>query len=282
MMLTTPFVELRLEEARRASRKAKIAYEEAISNRSNAQRDVNSLLERKHSWTDADVMTFTRLVRQDHQSSSLVSTTSIDLKEKEVEVDKSFSDLTKAILQRYHEEQVWSDKIRNVSTWANMVGLLVNFLIFLGAIAIVEPWKRRRLVERFEERMTGVMDRLEAEIKAVDGKLVQLGATKSSVIAEDGSSTAESPMSTPPTAPDLSTTGPSSVLGTDTSVIPSDSSFGDGPLDNESRFAKLHWPVKADFIEIYNTPLDQKQVLTGAGGAILGLAAWALAAALSR
>jgi sensitive to high expression protein 9 len=86
-------------------------------------------------------------------------------------VDKAFTDLTSAILQRYHEEQVWSDKIRSVSTWANVIGLVFNFFIFVVAIAIVEPWKRRRLVERVEERMTGLMERVERQVEDVRSEI---------------------------------------------------------------------------------------------------------------
>ena len=86
------------------------------------------------------------------------------MKDAELTVDKAFSDLTQSILERYHEEQVWSDKIRSVSTWAGGVGLLVNFIVFIGAIAFVEPWKRRRLVQRLEERMSGMMEKVDGGI----------------------------------------------------------------------------------------------------------------------
>jgi sensitive to high expression protein 9 len=86
-------------------------------------------------------------------------------------VDKAFTDLTKAILERYHEEQVWSDKIRNVSTWANLVGLAVNLVVFIGAIAIVEPWKRKRLVARLEERIAGMMENVDLGVASLATRL---------------------------------------------------------------------------------------------------------------
>ena len=90
------------------------------------------------------------------------------MKDAELAVDKAFSNLTQSILERYHEEQVWSDKIRSVSTWAGAIGLLVNAIVFVGAIAFVEPWKRRRLVQRLEERMSGMIEK-------VDGGIAVLG-----------------------------------------------------------------------------------------------------------
>ncbi len=150
-----------------------------MSTRAEAARDVNALLERKHSWTDADVSRFTSLVRSDHSSNHAVHLASTQLKEAELAVDKAFSDLTQTILERYHEEQVWSDKIRNVSTWAGVVGLLVNFVVFIGAIAIVEPWKRRRLVERLEERMSGMMEKVEGGVGHLAQRLDDLHVDQS-------------------------------------------------------------------------------------------------------
>jgi sensitive to high expression protein 9 len=76
-----------------------------------------------------------------------------------------------AILQRYHEEQVWSDKIRNVSTYAGLAGLLVNLVVFVGAIAFVEPWKRKRLVERLEDRIEVMMGKVEGQIGGLGEKV---------------------------------------------------------------------------------------------------------------
>ena len=132
---------------------------------------MNSLLERKHAWSDEDVSRFTHLVRSDHSSNQAVTTTAIALKETEIATDKAFSDLMQAILQRYHEEQVWSDKIRNVSTYAGLAGLLVNLVVFVGAIAFVEPWKRKRLAERLEERIAGMMDQVEGSIDGLGQKV---------------------------------------------------------------------------------------------------------------
>jgi len=161
-----------------------------VSVRAKAARKVNALLERKHSWTDADVLTFTSLVRSDHTSNHAVNLTSAQLKDAELAVDKAFTDLTQAILERYHEEQVWSDKIRNVSTWAGALGLLINFVVFVGAIAVVEPWKRRRLVERLEERMTGMMEKVDSGVGLLAQRIDGLGSYQ----AEASTSSAPFPL----------------------------------------------------------------------------------------
>jgi sensitive to high expression protein 9 len=59
----------------------------------------------------------------------------------------------RTILARYHEEQVWSDKIRSASTYGSLAALALNMVVFILAIIIVEPWKRRRLAQTFEKKI---------------------------------------------------------------------------------------------------------------------------------
>ncbi|WOO84730.1 Sensitive to high expression protein 9, mitochondrial [Vanrija pseudolonga] len=176
-----------LSSRRQEARVAKKDYEEAVSTRATSQQSVNALLERKHSWSDSDVANFTSLVRSDHASRHAVTTTSEQLKKSEIDVDKAFTSLMQSILERYHEEQVWSDKIRSVSTWAGLIALAANLIVFVGAIAFVEPWKRRRLVGGLEERMSGMMSRVESEISHLSAAVAKLdpaattGATAAAV-----------------------------------------------------------------------------------------------------
>ncbi|KAL7419084.1 sensitivity to high expression protein she9 [Cryptotrichosporon argae] len=170
-------VRVREDELRRLraeARAAKLAYDEAVSSRSSSQRDLNALLERKHMWTDGDVARFTALVRSDHASNALVGATSGSLAAAEAAVDAAFTALTRAILERYHEEQVWSDKIRAVSTWAGIAAIVANLVVFVGAVAVVEPWKRRRLVAGLEERVGGMMASVQGSVDALHEKVGKL------------------------------------------------------------------------------------------------------------
>lgn len=180
-----------------------------------------------------------------------MASTSTDLKEKELAVDKAFTDLTSAILQRYHEEQVWSDKIRSVSTWANVIGLIFNFLIFVVAIAIVEPWKRRRLVERVEERMTSLVDRLDLKVQDV-ARMLETEMAKGSV--ED----VPEPVDLLPEGLALQEGAPSPLL-----QVASD------------RLSKMLG------YEVIVTP-QHSHAAAGVAGAIVGTAIWSLVSALTR
>ena len=54
---------------------------------------------------------------------------------------------------RYHEEQIWSDKIRRASTWGTFALMGVNVLLFVVVQVGFEPWRRKRLVRGFEEKV---------------------------------------------------------------------------------------------------------------------------------
>jgi hypothetical protein len=177
---------------REIAAQAKDAYDQAVTARSVSQRDLTSLLERKHSWTDADISNFTQLVRSDHNLNHAVTSSKEALKKAEFAVDKAFTALLKSILHRYHEEQVWSDKIRSVSTYGSLIVLIINLIVFLGAIAIVEPWKRRRLVRGLEERVKGMVEDVEhtvtGEFEEVKSNMASVAATLATLqaMAEDG------------------------------------------------------------------------------------------------
>jgi sensitive to high expression protein 9 len=147
------FIEARISASRRAARHAKVAYEEAVQKRSDSQREVNSLLERKSMWTDTDVSRFTALLRHERALEQDESRAKTAVSQTEDEVEREFSALMRAILARYHEEQVWSDKIRSVSTYGQLAVLGVNVVVFVLAIVLVEPWKRRRLTQDFERKV---------------------------------------------------------------------------------------------------------------------------------
>jgi len=143
--------------------------------RSNSQREVNELLQRKHTWTDADVGKFTMLVREDHSYEQAEARAKEDAKAADGDVERELNELLRSILARYHEEQVWSDKIRGASTYGSMAALALNLLVFIMATLVVEPWKRRRLAYTFERKVEELSeetrDLLEKEIGQLEARL---------------------------------------------------------------------------------------------------------------
>jgi len=145
--------EIELLEARQAAREAKEAHASALNERMASGREVNDLLQRKASWLASDVVRFTELVQTDHANETKEKDLKIDVTRREEQVEKKISDLMRSILRRYHEEQIWSDKIRSLSTYGSLAITSINVLIFLLALMLVEPYKRRKMVNEVEARM---------------------------------------------------------------------------------------------------------------------------------
>ncbi|KAG6831655.1 hypothetical protein H0H87_004605 [Tephrocybe sp. NHM501043] len=174
-LLTTllyPPIESRINATRQAAREAKQAHDEAVAQRAKSQREVNDLLERKSQWTDSDVARFTTIVRQDHLYEQEEARAKAAVNDMEDAVERQFSELMRAILGRYHEEQVWSDKIRSASTYGSLAALGLNMLVFVMAILVVEPWKRRRLAQTFEKKIEELSQENEARLSA---SMIEIG-----------------------------------------------------------------------------------------------------------
>ena len=126
---------------------------------------MNELLQRKHAWTPNDLERFTELYRSDHANEQAEAAAQENLLTIERGAEEAAARLSASILARYHEEQIWSDKIRRMSTWGTWGLMGVNVLLFLVFQIGVEPWRRKRLVKGFEEK---VMEALEREGSAVE------------------------------------------------------------------------------------------------------------------
>ncbi|KAF8950175.1 sensitivity to high expression protein she9, partial [Entomortierella lignicola] len=149
----------RLDEARIKLVQAKQSYEDAISTRSDTQKAINDLLQRKHLWSPNDVIRFTDLYRSEHANEQAEQKTKAAYKLAEADVESKSRLLTRVIMERYHEEQVWSDKIRAASTYGTWGLVGVNVMAFLLVQAFVEPRRRRKQVERYEELVQDLTER---------------------------------------------------------------------------------------------------------------------------
>lgn len=181
-----------MQECRSSLQKAREAYSSAISQRSASQREVNELLQRKHAWTPNDLERFTALYRSDHANEQSESSAQERLAAAERRAEEATAKLSASILARYHEEQIWSDKIRRMSTWGTWGLMGVNVLLFLVFQIGVEPWRRKRLVKGFEDKVMEALER-EAPFGAV-----KLTTTSTSTISPPTSSPELALETTPP------------------------------------------------------------------------------------
>lgn len=115
------------------------------------------------------------LVREDHSYEQGEARAKEAAKAADEDFERELKELLRSILARYHEEQIWSDKIRSASTYGSMAALALNLLVFVMATLVVEPWKRRRLAHTFEkkvEELSGETNNLlEKEIRDLSARL---------------------------------------------------------------------------------------------------------------
>ncbi|EXJ63480.1 uncharacterized protein A1O5_11529 [Cladophialophora psammophila CBS 110553] len=154
-----------VQACRAAVKDARARYSEAIAKRSTTQREVNDLLHRKHTWSPADLERFTSLYRSDHANEQAETAAQKEVSDAEARYEEASTKLAKAILARYHEEQIWSDKIRQMSTWGTWGLMGINVLLFLIFQIVLEPWRRKRLVKGFEEKVELALKEREEETK---------------------------------------------------------------------------------------------------------------------
>lgn len=164
-------LENELKGAKAELKQAKVNYSDAIQRRSDLQKEINELLTRKHSWTPEDLERFTELYRNDHQNQQDEHNAELQLEDAETKVDAVQVKLTQLILTRYHEEQIWSDKIRQALTWGTWMLMGVNVLVFTVATFFVEPWKRRKLVDAFHREVQEKLDEFTGELQELSSKL---------------------------------------------------------------------------------------------------------------
>ncbi|XBW36556.1 hypothetical protein QEN19_002132 [Hanseniaspora menglaensis] len=118
---------------------------------SNSQALINDLLSRKSTWSPQDLKIFTDSYNENQHNIQKLNEQTKKSTDLEKTVKTMEQDLHNLILKRYHEEQVWSDKIRKLSTYGTLLLLVINLLSFFILHLIFEPRKRRRLVAAFEK-----------------------------------------------------------------------------------------------------------------------------------
>ncbi|KXH45191.1 She9/Mdm33 family protein [Colletotrichum simmondsii] len=178
-------LETRLAQAQDLVRTARTTYKTTNAKRATTQREVTTLLARKEMWSPTDLERFTQLYRQDHSLEQEVAAASEALTDAEHAEQALGQQLNAGILKRYHEEQIWSDRIRRASTWGTWGLMGVNVLLFIVLQFIAEPWKRRRLVRGVVEEEKAVLEGVTAELAGLKAALAQREAYDDAATADD-------------------------------------------------------------------------------------------------
>lgn len=246
---------------------------------------MNELLQRKHAWSPTDLERFTLLYRNDHTNEVTEMETQEALSRAEHEAEEAAVQLSKCILSRYHEEQVWSDKIRRMSTWGTWGLMGVNVLLFLIFQIAVEPWRRRRLVKGFEDKVVEALEKDKEMNRAVLAESIVSSQTPSVAVLPD---TIDSTLDTPISASEapLPTSGDVPVAIADASSVAATSSPAPISPSLQSRLANISSPLfsveywRQTFNELFSersVAISQRDLTVAAmqsaaaGAAVMGL-----------
>ncbi|KAF9941408.1 sensitivity to high expression protein she9, partial [Modicella reniformis] len=238
-----------LDEARIKLAQVKQAYDDAISTRSNTQKAINDLLQRKHLWSPDDVIRFTDLYRSEHANEQAEQKAKEEYKQAESNVEEKSRMLTRVIMERYHEEQVWSDKIRAASTYGTWGLIGVNVMAFLIVQAFVEPRRRRKQVERYEGLVHELTER---------GILPEKKQSNSGSATLGGNTVKVSSVTTPPSSHALESASDSTPIA-----------VGEALLGGEDVLMKMMQSVERQeerLDRVENFLLNQKPGLEANGG----------------
>ncbi|OAL54461.1 hypothetical protein IQ07DRAFT_639976 [Pyrenochaeta sp. DS3sAY3a] len=163
---------------------AKQALDTALAHQASSQKEVVALLERKHSWSAGDLERYMALIRSEHVNDQAVREAKESVANAETALEEARTQLEKRERAQYHEEQIWSDTIRRNSTWVTFGLMGVNIFLLLLSLAILEPWRRRRMVREIKN--------------ALEAHKVAIGSAPAVAAAVDptGSSTTQSDSAT--------------------------------------------------------------------------------------
>ena len=145
---------------------SKKQYEESIQTRKQTQKQIQSLLQRKDSWSDLDVVEFTRLYRLD------LTLDQAELKDKMIYQD-CFNDnenmnnvYIELLREKYTSETMYSDKIRKLGMWTSVLLVAVHSLIFV--YGVFNEKKRRLLISDL------IVTKVSQELQLVNGQVVEI------------------------------------------------------------------------------------------------------------
>ncbi|CCH60694.1 hypothetical protein TBLA_0D01870 [Henningerozyma blattae CBS 6284] len=146
-------MESQLESTKQELKATKLQHLTSKHRKDASQKKLNELLQRKSTWSPSDLEIFTKVYKEDANNLKEEERLKVLVNEIEIKQEQLNDDLYRAILTRYHEEQIWSDKIRRTSTWGTFILMGVNILLFTVFQLLLEPWKRRRLTRSFEDKV---------------------------------------------------------------------------------------------------------------------------------
>lgn len=195
-----------VRDGHKALSKARTAHDTAVATQAASQKEVVQLLERKHSWSAADLERYMSLIRSEHTDEQTVTAAREELERCEARLETARQQVERAERKQYHEEQIWSDTIRRNSTWVTFGLMGLNILLLIVNLVMIEPWRRKRMVKEirmaldeksFAASSSGAIpvtttDRSEMSDEAIDAAAAELNTQgTTTVVTKDATAPAD-------------------------------------------------------------------------------------------
>ncbi|KAK1732643.1 sensitive to high expression protein 9 [Skeletonema marinoi] len=136
---------LKFDKQQRLVADARKAVDHALSAWEDSQIKHAQLMQVREKWTPAQALEFAKLLEKEVQVRSNLEQAKKDLAEKETHQSKLQIDYMNNLRKRYHEEQIWTDKWRILSTYGTWGLIALNSVVFLISQYLFRVRERSRM-----------------------------------------------------------------------------------------------------------------------------------------
>mmetsp|Transcript_23221 Transcript_23221/g.38258 ORF Transcript_23221/g.38258 Transcript_23221/m.38258 type:complete len:442 (-) Transcript_23221:68-1393(-) len=136
---------LKFDKQQRLVADARKAIDHALSTWEESQIKHAQLMQVRDKWTPAQALEFAKLLEKEVQVRSNLEQAKKDLAEKETHQSKLQIDYMNNLRKRYHEEQIWTDKWRILSTYGTWGLIALNSVVFLISQYLFKVRERSRM-----------------------------------------------------------------------------------------------------------------------------------------
>jgi hypothetical protein len=128
------------------------------------QKEHLQLMMRRESWSEVDIQRFADITSSEVHTKRELDHSRIQLKQCEDLQERTKKEYMDAVRKRYHEEQLWQDKWRVISTYGTWILIGINSIVFIGG----QMLHQRREGERIRILSSLIDDKLNRIMIAAD------------------------------------------------------------------------------------------------------------------
>lgn len=137
----------RFDEATRNVESARIIMRGLQEKYEEHQKEHMAILMRRENWTESDIQRFAQITSNEVRVKRELEESRKKLQRYEEEQGLKQVNYMDAIRVRYHEEQLWQDKWRVISTYGTWALIGLNSLIFVGGQLFQQVREEKRMIQ---------------------------------------------------------------------------------------------------------------------------------------